>query len=97
MEDELVFIIVFCLALFFQVLFLISRNEKHLSTILGLAAALAWFTAGPVFIVAGQEWAFLAMFFMVLGTVNALFALLTVFKWMADLAFRSRRRGDLFE
>jgi len=98
MTDDLIFMVVFAVAILFQAFFVIYRAERVLNIVFGLITALAWLICGPVFILVEQTHPEISLLFTALGIVNVLFVLLAFFQDLADVMYvRKRRRGDLFQ
>lgn len=97
MESDLLFIVVFCAAMFFQALFIVLRNEKLLAITFCLLATLTWSVCAAVFLAAETTFPSIAMLFTGVAVVNAVFVLYVAGVGLARVALRSRRRGDLFE
>jgi len=97
LDSELVFMFLFCLALFFQVLYFRFRGEL-LGMLCALIAAMVWITAAPVWMFAEQtNFTSLSVLFWGLGVINVIFAMEGGFRALHDSATRSRRRSDADE
>jgi hypothetical protein len=97
MDSSLMFIIIFCIGMFFQALAFRMKDEIE-GTICMLFSAILWFVTGIIWIyVEHSTYPEFSYFFWALGMVDVVLTFKSSFKPMYERATRRSRRGRLIE